>query len=145
MIVIIYFTQCSIVVQWSSGYDFCLTHRRSPVRPRVEPLFSNSVSGKQFIVLKINLECSYQEHVESLYCNMSNSYVNLNYWLFLTTFHPKLINYITIIWSAAVRRPTIDPEEQASDSDSVIQIQMQVLVMISVLLIFLSLSLVLRV
>jgi hypothetical protein len=29
-----------ITVQWSSGYDFCLTHRRSPVRSRVEPVFS---------------------------------------------------------------------------------------------------------
>jgi hypothetical protein len=31
------------VVQWSSGYDFCLTsgisHRRSPVRSWIEPLF----------------------------------------------------------------------------------------------------------
>ena len=27
-------------VQWSSGYDFCLTHRRSPVRSWVEPCFS---------------------------------------------------------------------------------------------------------
>jgi hypothetical protein len=31
----------SMMVQWSSGYDFCLTHRRSPVRSRIEPdLFS---------------------------------------------------------------------------------------------------------
>jgi hypothetical protein len=28
-----------IRVQWSSGYDFCLTHRRSPVRSRIEPAF----------------------------------------------------------------------------------------------------------
>ncbi len=27
----------SVKVQWSSGYDFCLTHRRSPVRSRIEP------------------------------------------------------------------------------------------------------------
>ena len=84
-----------------------------------------------------DLECSSQKHVEyKLYCNMSNSYVNLKLLFILTIFRPKLI-----IWSVAVRRPTIDPEEQASDSDSVIQIQMQVLVMISV---FLLLSLALR-
>ena len=88
-----------------------------------------------------DLECSSQKHVEyKLYCNMSNSYVPKLLFI-LTIFRPKLINYITIIWSVAVRRPTIDLEEQASDSDSVIQIQMQVLVMISV---FLLLSLALR-
>ena len=27
-----------ITVQWSSGYDFCLTHRRSPVRSWIGPL-----------------------------------------------------------------------------------------------------------
>ena len=27
-------------VQWSNGYDFCLTHRRFPVRSWVEPLFA---------------------------------------------------------------------------------------------------------
>jgi hypothetical protein len=26
-----------VLVQWSSGYDFCLTHRRSQVRSLVEP------------------------------------------------------------------------------------------------------------
>jgi hypothetical protein len=45
----------SNAVQWSSGYDFCLTHRRSPVRSRIEPTFFSIHHTREHLAR--NLSC----------------------------------------------------------------------------------------